>query len=359
MGSKKRKVKRKEKPATLREEQRRRSYSLLKQGVKKADIARRLGLTWKTIWRWEKRAKREGWDSWRDKKHTGRPPRLQKDELTTLKGILLKKASARGYPTDLWTLKRVAEVIKQEFGYDYSITQAWRVLRNLGFSPQVPQVIALERNDPEVRKWIRNEWPKILDLARSTGATIVFLDESCVQSRPNVRKSWAPKGSPPVMRVVEGSRDKLSLISAVTIEGELYFNLHEEDITEAEVITFLDHLMKEMPGKIVVLWDSGGIHRSRAVKAFIWQNRRRLITRRFPVYSPQLNPDEMVWNLAKEKDLANWCPLNLEEMKRVVHAEMKKLRRQRPRVRSAIRHAKIPLPENGRLPRNWRRRVAL
>src|SRR3990170_5894732 len=112
MGSKKRRAKRKEKPISAREDLRCRGYRMLRRGVRRSDIARGLDLPYNTVWRWDQRAKKKGWDSWRDKKQPGRPPRLQKDELTMLKGILLKKASARGYPTDLWTLKRVAEVIK-------------------------------------------------------------------------------------------------------------------------------------------------------------------------------------------------------------------------------------------------------
>ena len=94
----------------------------------------------------------------------------------------------------------------------------------------------------------------------------------------------------------------------------------------------------------MVVWDSGGIHRAVMAKEFLWLHRKRLVTRRFPTYAPELNPDETVWNVAKYQDLPNWCPRNIEQMTLVVKREMGHLKRQPARLRSAIRHAKIPLP---------------
>ena len=67
---------------------------------------------------------------------------------------------------------------------------------------------------------------KILALARRKNATILFLDERCVQSRLNVRRTWAPVGARPVIRVKDGESNKLSLISTVSDEAELYFNAY-------------------------------------------------------------------------------------------------------------------------------------
>ncbi len=358
MGSKKRRTARHEK-VSVREGRRHEGYLLLGKGVSKAEISRKLGVDYTTVVRWQNRRSRLGTDSWRDLKIPGRRPKLSNDQLKELRKILKKNATSRGYPTDLWTLKRVAEVIEKEFGVELSIPQVWRVLRALGFSPQVPQILAKERNDAEIRRWVLNEWPKIVLRARRTNATLVFLDESCVQSRPNVRRTWAPEGSRPVMRVKEGERDKLSLISAVTAEGELYFNIHGKDIASAEVLVFLDHLLREIPGKILLLWDSGGIHRSREVKAFLWENRKRLYTKRFPVYAPDYNPDEAVWNVSKYQDLSNWCPNDVGEMRMVVSEELEGLKRDPARLREAMKAQKLPLPVNGYLGRGWRDQVRI
>ena len=102
-----------------------------------------------------------------------------------------------------------------------TLSGVWRVLRALGLSSQVPLRIALERNEPYIREWVRIKWPEIVERAKRTRATLVFLDESCAQTTPNVRRSWAEVGARPVLRH-KGGREKVSAISGVTVDGELY-----------------------------------------------------------------------------------------------------------------------------------------
>ena len=122
------------------------------------------------------------------------------------------------------------------------------------------------------------------------GATILFLDESCQQPFPNVRRSWAPAGSRPEMRYREGDRLKLNLRSAVSSDGALFFDIHEESIDGMRVLWFLEQLLEEVEGGLMVIWDNGRIHRSVDVKTFLWEHRKRLETRRFPPYTPGAGP---------------------------------------------------------------------
>lgn len=333
------------KSVSVREWRRKKGYELLRKGVRKADIARTLDVDWKTVKRWERRMESGGGTSWKDVKPSGKPSKLTGKQRDALMKILIKGALARGYPTDLWTLKRVAEVIRQEFGVEYNVTHIWRVLRDMGFSSQVPQPVAKERNDVFVNEWVKREWPKIRALAGRKHATIFFLDESCVQSRPNVRRTWAPAGARPVMRVKEGERNKLSLISAVSMDADLYFRVHTDNITGNEIIQFLTYLLKETDGSIVLLWDNGGPHRRKDVKQFLYENRKRLYTKRFPAYAPELNPDEQIWNVLKYQELSNWCPDTVGEMVTRVKSIMGRLKRDPERIRKAIIHSALPLPK--------------
>src|SRR5207245_8223628 len=93
-----------------------------------------------------------------------------------------------------------------------------------------------------------------------------------------------------------------------------------------------------------IVWDNASIHKSGNVKRFLERKRSAIITRLFPPYAPELNPDESVWNLAKYHDLANWCPSDKKEMRSVITKELRMLSRQKERVASTMRHAGIPLP---------------
>jgi transposase len=323
-------------------------YELLKQGVSRAEVARRLDVSWVTANRWMKWLKRRGTSSWHDRQRTGRPQRLTDSQKRKLKRILKRGALQYGYPTELWTLKRTAEVIENEFGVQYNVTHVWRVLRSLGLTAQIPLLRAMERDDDYIRWWVENEWPAILELAEKENATILFMDESSVQSQPNVRRTWAPRGRRPEIRARARRRDKLTIISAVKMDGELFFSVHGHDLDGSDTIVFLRKLLKEEKTeegrKFLIVWDNASIHKSGNVKRFLERKRSAIITRLFPPYAPELNPDESVWNLAKYHDLANWCPCDKKEMRSVITKELRKLSRQSERVASAMRHAEIPLP---------------
>jgi len=330
---------------TLREQKRRMGYKLLMQSRSRAEVARKLDVTWVTADRWLKWLRSRGKDSWHDRSRSGRPQKLTRSQKRKLKRILKKGALSYGYPTELWTLKRVAEVIEKEFHVGYNVTHVWRVLRSLGFTAQVPLLRAMERDEGYIKWWIENKWPEILNLAREENAVIFFMDESAVQSQPNVKRTWAPRGSRPEIRA-KARRDKLTVISAVNMNGELFFSVHGHDLEGTDTIHFLRKLMKEETHerKLLIVWDNASIHKSRNVKHFLERNRGRIITRLLPPYAPELNPDESVWNLAKYHDLANWCPVDAKEMRRTITKELRFLSRQNERVASAMRHAQIPLP---------------
>jgi transposase len=322
-----------------REAIRRQGYRLLRKGLPKSRIASVLGVKRMTVYRWEQRQEKEGPRSWRDKCMPGRPPNLSRAQKERLLRILKEGPLARGYRTNLWTLKRVAEVIREEFGVRYSLPGVWSVLGDLGFSPQVPLGRALERNEKYIRYWLREVWPSLVQRAQRQKMTIVFMDESYQQKEPNVRRTWAPTGSRPVIHYSE-RRDKLSLISGVTPDGALYFEVHRDNIEGTQVNWFLEQLFEEIPGRIMVIWDNGTIHRSEEVKAFLWEHRDRLETYRLPPYAPEINPDEYIWNMLKYQRLANFCPTTVEEMEHVVNRELRRMKRQPERIRSGILHAK-------------------
>jgi len=76
---------------------------------------------------------------------------------------------------------------------------AWWPAR-LGWSPQRPIRQAKERDQAAVQRWVDEDWPRIKANARRRRACLVFLDESGVSLLPNVRRTWAPRGRPPLLR---------------------------------------------------------------------------------------------------------------------------------------------------------------
>ncbi len=154
----------------------RQGMELLRSGMKQAHVARKMGVNRRTVYDWKKRVEND--QGFRNRKKKGRNSRLTDDQKKRLKEAIDNGAVSYGFPTDLWTLKRIAAVIEKEFGVRYNTTYIWQLLRVLGYSAQIPIAAAMEKDDDYVKRWLSEEYPKYVKEAREHGATILFLDES-------------------------------------------------------------------------------------------------------------------------------------------------------------------------------------
>jgi len=162
---------------TAREFQRRRAVELMNKGESPKLIAHILRVSVNSLYKWHK-IHRDG-GSLKFPPTNGRPRRLSEDQLETLRGLLLRGSTAHGWHNDLWTSKRVAEVIRRHFNIEFSRVHAWVILTQyLGWSAQRPIQQLRERNDVEIECWKIEEFPRILKDADQREANLVFIDES-------------------------------------------------------------------------------------------------------------------------------------------------------------------------------------
>ena len=325
--------------SALREWKRKQGFEMLRKGMKKSVISEKLEVNRKTVYNWS--VKLEHNSDWHDRKQPGSRSKLTGEQKEKLKKIIDSGPRAYGYDTDLWTLKRISEVISREYNIEYNTTHIWRVLKNMGYSAQMPVIV--EKNPEYVNEWLDKNYPEYVEEAREKNATILFQDESGVQSRPNVRRTWSKRGKRPRMMARE-NRDRISITSAVTPDGNLYFMIKEGSMNSNDMVKFMEQLLSEINGFLYMFWDNITIHRSRTVKDFLEMHNDRLITRRIPAYSPELNPDEFVWNALKYQELSNFCPVNMDELKSKVILTMNRLKSNPEKMRNIIRGTSLPLP---------------
>lgn len=144
------------------EERRLEGARLLKAGkLTHAEVARQLGVTRGSVGAWEKKLKAGGIHQLRMHKSSGRPSKLTREIRAKLKRLLDRGALAAAYPTDRWTLKRVSELLKNEFDIDYHPNSLRRVLDQMGYSVQKPLPRAAERDEELVKAWLEKDWPRI------------------------------------------------------------------------------------------------------------------------------------------------------------------------------------------------------
>jgi transposase len=157
--------------------------------------------------------------------------------------------------------------------------------------------------------------------------TILFIDESGFYPLPSVVRTYAPIGQTPILREWY-TRDHLSAISALSPEGKLYFHAQDHSMDSADVAAFLEHLLREVPGRMVIIWDGAPIHRSQVIKTFLANGAaQRMHLERLPAYAPELNPGEGLWEQLKGVELRNVCCFNLPHLRHELRDAVKRVRR--------------------------------
>jgi len=139
-----------------------RAADLFEDGVRPAEIARQVGVSHQIVSDWRAAWRRSGRDGLRAAGRAGRLPKLSREQLAQVEVQLAKGAEANGYPNDLWTLKRVAEVIERLTGVSYHPARVWYILRQgLKWSWQRPARRATERNEEAIQRWVKKRWPQL------------------------------------------------------------------------------------------------------------------------------------------------------------------------------------------------------
>jgi transposase len=178
-------------------------------------------------------------------------------------------------------------------------------------------------------------------------AYIVFIDETGFLLHPLVRRTWALRGKTPTLRCRIRHRHRISTIGGLSISPArrhlgwyLQFYL-DAGISQERVVTFLGHLLRHLPGFVIVVWDRLAAHRGKFIRK--WLGRcRRLHLEYLPPYAPELNPNEFGWAHLKTGALANFCPEDAEELHAQVLLAARSVTPQQDLLRAFVRGTRLP-----------------
>jgi len=143
------------------EQRRRKAVALLDQDCSPQEVAKRLGVSLRSVFRWRKAVADGGAAALAAVPHPGRASFLSEDQQEDLVERLVEGAQSQGFDSDLWTCPRVKLLIERLYGVSYHVDHVARLLRGLGFTPQKPTRRALERDEQAIETWIRKDWPRI------------------------------------------------------------------------------------------------------------------------------------------------------------------------------------------------------
>jgi hypothetical protein len=258
--------------------------------------------------------------------------------------LLWHGAEAYGFRGEVWTCARVAVVIAQEYGVCYSKSHVSRVLRQLGWTPQLPISRARQRDEAAIARWRVEAWPQLRAQATQERRSLVFVDEAGFYLLPGLVKTYAPKGQTPVIPVWQ-THDHVSVMGGLTPEGKLYVLVRQQALTGLHTVAFLEHLLRCAGPCLLVVWDGSPIHRRREVQEFLASAPGRgIVVAPLPAYAPDLNPwDAEGWHQLKHVEMGNLACADLEELHLELHAAISRLRQKPHLIRAFFTAARLAL----------------
>jgi transposase len=317
------------------EEMRIRVVKRVQDGESPEIIAKILGLDRSTVYGWLARYRRGGWDGLKAKPLAGRPPKLSGKMMQWVYETVTRRNPLQlNFVFALWTRDMVAKLIKDKFGLKLSVASVGRLLAQLGITCQKPLHRAQERDEALVQQWLKKDYPQIRATARKAGADIYFGDAAHIRSDHHAGRTWGKKGETPILETT-GARHAMSLISAITSRGHMRFMIVEKGGVNADVfIEFLKRLIAGAKRAIFLIVDRGPAHVAKKTKAFVESLNGSLRLFYLPPYSPDRNPDELVWKHLKADTVGRMAVTNRDDFKSKVRSSMRQLQNNPAKIRA-------------------------
>jgi transposase len=330
-------------PRDWREWRRLRAWHLFEHGWSERDIAEALGASKGAVSQWVAAARRGGGQALVSRPH-GTHAKLSDEQKRLIPDFLWHGPEAYGFRGDVWTCPRVVEVLAREFGVTYHRDHVSRLLKELGWTPQIPITRAIQRDEAAIAHWRNSVWPELRRRAVTERRTLVFVDESGFYLLPGVVRTYGPQGQTPVV-AKKLTRDHLSVMAGVTPAGKLYTLVRRKALTSSESVEFLKHLLVQTGKKLLVIWDGSPIHRWGEAREYLAaEGVRRIQVEALPGYAPDLSPlDQGCWHHLKDVEMANLSCMDMEELHLEFDLAVGRLRKKPRLIRSFFAAAGLPL----------------
>ena len=315
---------------------------LLKEGNEAATIVRMFNVSRAILFRWQQKYDQGGPVALETKKTPGPASRLSPTQLSKLYAIITGSDPRQlQFDFGLWTRKIIRELIRREFGVKLSEVQVGRLLKKMGLSPQRPLYRAYQQDPERVAEWKKSVYPRIRKLAAEEGASIFFADEASIRTDHHAGTTWAPAGQTPVV-ITTGERKSVNMVSAISPRGELRFRVQEGKMNAGKFIDFLKALLDSVPGKIFLIVDGHPVHKAKKVSEFVKEKAAgRLSIFFLPPYSPDLNPDEWVWNNVKNDRIGRGVIMSADDLKAKAIGALRRLQKLPGIIRGFLRDPKL------------------
>jgi transposase len=313
-------------------------------GFTEADIATILGVSRETVSRWWSAYADGGTDALPHQR-SGRPVGsgrlLTADQEQHLQGLLEQHTPpALGIARPLWTRRAVRALIQRACGLELPLTTVGQYLRRWGFRPKRPARKARRQDPEEVRRWLEETYPAVLERAARAGGEVYWCDEVGVGLDTYSARGYARVGQTPVKEVTAG-RARVNAIAAITNYGEAHFLTFPGTLDTAAFLVFLQLLVQETKRKVFLILDNLSVHDSAEVNEWLSWRADRIELIPLPKYAPERNPTEYLNNDVKAEVNAEGLPRTEQELHSHVDTFLHKLAHWPERIMSYFCHPAV------------------
>jgi transposase len=300
----------------------------MEQGESPDDIARIFNVSRRSLFAWQRAYREYGEAGLKTKKTRGPDAKLNANQMSSLYALLVGSDPRQlSFGLALWTRIMVQELIWKRFGIRLSVASVGRVLHQLGMSPQKPLYKAYQQNPELVERWKSEDYPRIVKEAKETDAIIYFADEAAISTHYHTGTTWAPVGQTPTVKHT-GAKKSAFMVSAVTRQGKLRFQIFDKGIKAKEFEAFCKRLMSDSGGRpVYLILDNSRVHHAKRLKKFADDSNGMLKLFFLPAYSPELNPDEWVWKNVKHDHVGRAAVDGIHQMKALMLSELRRLQK--------------------------------
>jgi transposase len=310
------------------------AMAAINQGMHPDDVAELYDAGRSTVYNWRKEYLEKGPAAFIVKGAPGPAPKLTDKQFEQIRKLIVGKDPRQlQFEFAMWTRHMIKDLIKREFGVDYTLQAVGKILHRMGLSPQKPLVRAYQQNPELVNKWKFEEYPRIRKMAKDAGGSIFFADEASIRSDYHSGTTWAPVGQTPIIRGT-GERKSINMISAVSPKGKMHFSFLAGNLNSALFIDYLKNLMHDISGPIFLIVDGYPSHKSKETLEFVKSTEGLLNIFFLPPYSPELNPDEWVWKSIKNDRVGRMASRSEPEMRNGISSAVENLKSKADLVKS-------------------------
>lgn len=311
-------------------------------------VANVLGISRSSIYEWRKKYEKGGYDSLDTRDAPGAEPVVVPEIDTWLRSVVIKENPTHyGYDTVLWTCQILAEIMYKTFGVKVLASTLNNHLNELGLSYQKPCYVPREQDPVETQRFLNEKFPRIQRLASKMRADIGFEDEAGIDLRERSGRTWGLRGTTPKITVT-GKRGKFNVLSVVTTEGRIDYDVTSDRINSEAYIEFLDLILKDRDRPLILLMDRARFHESSITRRYVRENRKRIRIYFLPKYAPEYNPAEQIWAEIKDKKIGRQPVYNCADLKKRLLSTLDALKGNIKRVQSffELPHTKYALTES-------------